>query len=67
MTSRERVFSALQRRGYDRIPVKHEGTPIENILAMYRRAGSLCETIDNSILKIKGDKGEGKINMSKLF
>lgn len=27
MDSRERVLSALDRRGYDRIPVKHEGTP----------------------------------------
>lgn len=27
MTSRERVLSSLARTGYDRIPVKHEGTP----------------------------------------
>jgi len=27
MTSRERVLSACKRKGYDRIPIKHEGTP----------------------------------------
>ena len=27
MNSRDRVLSCLERRGYDRIPVKHEGTP----------------------------------------
>jgi hypothetical protein len=27
MTSRERVLSSLARKSYDRIPVKHEGTP----------------------------------------
>ena len=27
MTSRERVLSACNRKGYDRIPIKHEGTP----------------------------------------
>jgi hypothetical protein len=27
MTSRERVLSAFERTGYDRIPIKHEGTP----------------------------------------
>ena len=44
------------------------GSPLENILAMYRAAGSLCEKIDDSILKIE-DKGGGadEINMSKLF
>lgn len=26
MTSRERVLSSYERRGYDRIPVKHPGT-----------------------------------------
>lgn len=30
MTSRERVLSCLARTGYDRIPVKHEGTPEVN-------------------------------------
>ena len=30
MTSRERVLSSLARTGYDRIPVKHEGTPEVN-------------------------------------
>ena len=27
MNSRERVLSALHFEGYDRLPVKHEGTP----------------------------------------
>jgi len=30
MTSRERVLGSLARTGYDRIPVKHEGTPEVN-------------------------------------
>ncbi|MFH1922224.1 MAG: uroporphyrinogen decarboxylase family protein [Planctomycetota bacterium] len=44
------------------------GSPLENILAMYRRAGSLRETIDESILAIEQVPGEeGKVNLSKLF
>ena len=27
MNSRERVLSAFERKGYDRVPIKHEGTP----------------------------------------
>lgn len=34
MTSRERVISAFNRTGYDRIPVKHEGTPEVNRMVM---------------------------------
>ena len=34
MNSRERVLSAFERRGYDRIPVKHEGTPEVNQMLM---------------------------------
>ncbi len=34
MNSRERVLSAADRQGYDRIPVKHEGTPEVNRLSM---------------------------------
>jgi hypothetical protein len=34
MKSRERVLSAFDRRGYDRIPVKHEGTPEVNRMLM---------------------------------
>ena len=30
MNLRERVLSAFERTGYDRIPVKHEGTPEVN-------------------------------------
>jgi len=42
------------------------GSPLENILALYRSAGSLKETIDESILQIK-DTGSDvdDINMSK--
>ena len=36
MTSRERVLSAFNRTGYDRIPVKHEGTPEVNRMIMSR-------------------------------
>jgi uroporphyrinogen decarboxylase len=43
------------------------GSPLENILTMYRTAGSLSETIDSSILDHQeGDAGD-KINLSKLF
>ena len=34
MTSRERVLSTFNRAGYDRIPVKHEGTPEVNRMIM---------------------------------
>ena len=34
MNSRQRVLSAFDRRGYDRIPVKHEGTPEVNRMLM---------------------------------
>jgi len=34
MNSRERVLSAFERSGYDRIPVKHEGTPEVNRMIM---------------------------------
>jgi len=44
------------------------GSPIENIVALYKAAGSLVENVDESILKIKGDEEEvDKVNMSKLF
>ncbi len=44
------------------------GSPLENTLAMYRAAGSLCEEIDDSILSIKADEGAvDEIDMSKLF
>lgn len=44
------------------------GSPLENILALYSKAGSLCEKIDQSILDIE-ERGGGvdEINMSKLF
>lgn len=34
MTSRERVLSSMARTGYDRIPIKHEGTPEVNAMLM---------------------------------
>jgi len=44
------------------------GSPLENILALYKTAGSLCENIDDSILSIKDDEDDvDKINMSKLY
>jgi hypothetical protein len=43
------------------------GSPLENILTMYRTAGSLCEKIDSSILDLQDGPSEEKINMSKLF
>jgi uroporphyrinogen decarboxylase len=43
------------------------GSPLQNILAMYRAAGSLCEHIDSSILDITEGDAEDKVNLSKLF
>jgi len=43
------------------------GTPMENILALYRGAGSLLENIQDSIRDIQDDHTGDKINMSKLF
>lgn len=51
MTSRERVISTCERKGYDRIPVKHEGTPevnedIKNHLGLKN---------DEQMLRVLGD------------
>ncbi|MBN2577754.1 MAG: hypothetical protein JXB10_02095 [Pirellulales bacterium] len=43
------------------------GSPLENILAMYRAAGSMCEQIDASILDIQDGNAGDKINLAKLF
>jgi uroporphyrinogen decarboxylase len=43
------------------------GSPLENILALYRAAGSLTEDIGDSIRDIQDDNTGDKINMSKLF
>ena len=44
------------------------GSPLENILALYRTAGSLAEKIDESILSIAADGSDpDKISLSKLF
>jgi uroporphyrinogen decarboxylase len=43
------------------------GSPLANILALYRTAGSLCETIDASIREIQDPKSTESINLSKLF
>ena len=51
MTSRERVLSCCERRGYDRIPVKHEGTPEVN--SQIREFFGLKN--DNQLLIVLGD------------
>jgi len=43
------------------------GSPVENIIALYRAAGSLTEVIDASILSVEEGKKAQEINMSKLF
>jgi uroporphyrinogen decarboxylase len=43
------------------------GTTLENIIALYKAAGSLIDKIDESIMDVKDDKIEEGINMSKLF
>ena len=43
------------------------GSPLENILALYRAAGSLVEDIPDSVRDIRDDNTGDKINMSKLF
>lgn len=44
------------------------GSPLENILTLYRTAGSLNEKIDSSVLFIKGDEEKvDQVNLSKLF
>jgi uroporphyrinogen decarboxylase len=43
------------------------GSPLENILALYRAASSLTEKIDERILSIGQAEETGKNNMSKLF
>jgi len=43
------------------------GSPLENIIAFYKTAGSLMEDIDESVLSLKEGKQAGEINMSKLF
>ena len=51
MTSRERVLSAFSRKGYDRIPVKHEGTPETNRMVMEHYGLRNL----NQLLKVLGD------------
>jgi len=43
------------------------GSPLENIIALYQAAGSLTETIDESILSVEDGNKTQEINMSKLF
>jgi uroporphyrinogen decarboxylase len=43
------------------------GTPMENILTLYRTAGSLTENIGDDILNIREKIPTDKINLSKLF
>jgi len=42
-------------------------TPLENILAMYRTAGSLVEHIDQAVLNIAGEAAINRPSLSKLF
>jgi uroporphyrinogen decarboxylase len=42
------------------------GSPLENVLAMYRQAGSLLEDVPQWIFEIEGPEGT-EINLSKLF
>jgi uroporphyrinogen decarboxylase len=42
------------------------GTPLENIIAMYKTAGSLSE-VNETILSIETEKNDDEVNMSKLF
>ena len=51
MKSRERVLGAFHRRGYDRIPVKHEGTPEVNRMLMEHFGLSNLE----QLLRVLGD------------
>jgi uroporphyrinogen decarboxylase len=51
MNSRERVLSAFNRQGYDRIPVKHEGTPEVNQMLMEHFGLSNQE----QLLRVVGD------------
>ena len=51
MTHRDRVLSALNRTGYDRIPVKHEGTPEVNKMLMQHFGLSNME----QLLRVVGD------------
>jgi uroporphyrinogen decarboxylase len=43
------------------------GSPLENIIALYKTAGSLIENVNESILSVRDGKKAGEINMSKLF
>ena len=43
------------------------GSPLENIIALYKTAGSLNEDVDDSILSVRDGKKAREINMSKLF
>jgi uroporphyrinogen decarboxylase len=51
MNSRERVLSAFNRQGYDRIPIKHEGTPEVNQMLMEHFGLSNQE----QLLRVVGD------------
>jgi uroporphyrinogen decarboxylase len=42
------------------------GTPLENIINMYKTAGSLAE-VDEKILAIETQKNSDEVNMSRLF
>jgi uroporphyrinogen decarboxylase len=43
------------------------GSPLENILALYRTAGSLVEEVDERILSVAAEAESDTLNRSKLF
>ncbi len=43
------------------------GSPLENILTMYRTAGSLAARVDDAILTLGGEDTTDRINLAKLF
>jgi uroporphyrinogen decarboxylase len=43
------------------------GSPLENILALYRTAGSLTDNVDEAVLSVGSKEEASKINLSKLF
>ncbi len=51
MNSRERVLASLERTGYDRIPIKHDGTPEVNKILMQHFGLSNME----QLLRVVGD------------
>ena len=60
MNSRQRVLGALERRGYDRIPVKHEGTPEVNRMPVIPGVEAI---LHDGVAAVHG--GECSVSMSR--